>query len=277
MFSGLDLKTLLGLSVLAAAISTLGTLFGILLKDYFFSRSFEMWKQKQTLELLYNKYRDPLMLSARELEWRTKEVVDEYPTVYLKATVFASRPERQIENNKEDGYFQRYKVLSTAYRLCAFLGWLELYRQEITYLHSGSHRHSKQLEQGIELIRSDLADGQLNKAEDWNHWRDTLIFREELRAIGESMIELHGATRTIMGYGRFVELLDSNDPSPTQRWARVVLNFLLDLEEHRPDFRRARLKLLRDHLGDLNRLLEEASIKKFIVEAWAKWTNRQRP
>jgi len=153
MFLGLDLKTWLGLTVVGSVVSTLGALFGIFLKDYFFSRSFERWKQRQTLELLYQKYRDPLMLSARELASRTVEIVDNYPTVFLKATVLASRPERQLDNSIKDPYFQRYKLVSTAYRFCALLGWLELYRQEITYLHSGRSKHSKDLERAIGLIR----------------------------------------------------------------------------------------------------------------------------
>jgi hypothetical protein len=267
MFLGLDLKTWLGLTVVGSVISTLGALFGILLKDYFFSRSFERWKQRQTLELLYQKYRDPLMLSARELASRSREITEHYPTVYLTTEVLASRPERQIANSIEDQYFRRYKLLSTVYRFCAFLGWLELYRQEITYLHSRGNRRSRQLEQAIELIRGDLADGQLNDAENWNEWRDTLVFREELRAIGESMIEPLGSTRTVMGYGRFTDLLDSANPNATQRWARVLLNFLLDLQADRPDFRQTRLQRLVVHLVGLMGLLDKASIGKPLIEA----------
>ena len=40
-----------------------------------------------------------------------------------------------------------------------------------------------------------LADGEINTARDWRKWRDTLVFREELRAIGESpskIEEAHG-------------------------------------------------------------------------------------
>jgi hypothetical protein len=183
MFLGLDLKTWLGLTVIGSAVSTVGALLGILLKEYFFSRSFERWKQRQSLELLYQKYRDPLMLSARELASRTLEIVNDYPTVFLQASVLASHPKRQVKNSDEDRYFQRYKLLSTVYRFCAFLGWLELYRQEITYLHSRNNRHSRELERAIELVRADLADGQLNNAEDWDAWRDTLVFREELRGM----------------------------------------------------------------------------------------------
>jgi hypothetical protein len=274
MFLNLDLKTWLGLTVVGSAISTLGALFGILLKDYFFSRSFERWKQRETLEGLYQKYRDPLTLSARELASRTRGIVEQYPTVYLTAEVLASRPERQIENNIDDPYFRRYKLLSTVYRFCAFLGWIELYRQELTYLHSGRIKHSRELERAVELIRGDLADGQLNDAKNWYEWRDTLVFREELRAIGDSIIEPRGTTRTVMGYGRFAELFDATDPSPTQRWARVLLNFLLDLEMQRPDFRQTRLQRLVVHLVGLMELLDNASIEKSLIAARNKWAKQ---
>jgi uncharacterized membrane protein YbaN (DUF454 family) len=267
MFRAFDLKTWLALTVVGSVVSTLGALFGILLKDYLFSRSFERWKQRQTLELLYQRYRDPLLLSARELASRLAEIAASYPTVFLTAPVLASRPATQLKNSTEDAYFRRYKLLSTVYRFCAFLGWLELYRQEITYLHSGSSKHSSELERAISLIREDLADGQLNKAQDWDTWRDALVFREELRAIGESTIETRNAVRTVMGYGRFVELFDSKDGSPTQRWARVLLNFLLDLSVDRQDFRRIRLQRLVVHLVGLLELLDETPVEKRLIEA----------
>ena len=271
MLFGLELKAWLGFTVVAAVISTFGSLVGILMKEYIFSRSFERWKQRQTLELLYEKFRDPLTLSARELASRVSEILEDYPTVYLKTEILASRPERQIHNSTDDKYFRRYKLVSTAYRFCSFLGWLELYRQENTYLHSGNNEHSNALETAVGLIRSDLADGHLNEAEDWLDWRDTLIFREELRAIGESMIEVRGATRTVMGYCRFVELIESNVPSSTQRWSNVALNFMLDLEAERRDFRQIRLKRLLVHLVELLKLLDAKSINNHILESRDKW------
>ena len=274
MLLGLDLKTWLGLTVIGSAVSTVGALLGILLKEYFFSRSFERWKQRQSLELVYQKYRDPLMLSARELASRTIEIVTDYPTVYLNSRVLASHPKRQVKNSNEDRYFQRYKLLSTVFRFCALLGWLELYRQEITYLHSGNNKRSRELERAIELVRADLADGQLNDAKDWEEWRDTLVFREELRGIGESMIEARGAMRTVIGYGRFAELFDSDEVSSTQRWARVLLNFLLDLEVERPDFRQTRLQRLVVHLVGLMVLLDKRSIETRLVEERDKLAKR---
>jgi hypothetical protein len=267
MFLGLDLKTWLGLSVLGAIVSTIGSLFGVVLKDYFFSRSFERWKQRQTLEQLYQKFRDPLLLSARELASRTAEIIDHFPTVYLNENVLASRPAKQIENSIYDPYFQRYKLVSTAYRLSAFLAWLELYRQELTFLQMGNNAHTLNLEQSVSLIRSDLADGQLNQAGDWEKWRDTLIFREELRAIGESLIETRGSTRTVMGYGRYCEHLEATTPNAVQRWSPVVLNFFLDLEANGKDFRQTRMKRLLVHLVDLIGAIDHSTIEPYLEKA----------
>jgi hypothetical protein len=265
MLLGITLQGWLGLAVVGSAISTIDTPLGIILKDYFFSRSFERWKQRLTLEGVYQKYRDPLTLSARELASRTREIVKNYPTVFLTSDVVASRPERQEKNSIYDPYYQRYKLLSTVYRFCAFLGWLELYRQDITYLHSLTNKHSRELDRAIELIRGDLADGHLNNAKNWSDWRDTLVFREELRAIGESIIECRGPIRTVMGYARFAELFDAADFSPTQRWAKVLLNFLLDLKVQQ-DFRKTRLMRLAVHLVRLMELLDYVSIEHSLIE-----------
>lgn len=268
MLLGLDLKTWLGLTVLAAVISTTGALFGIVLKDYFFTRSLERWKQRETLDQIYQRFRDPLLLAARELVSRTFEILHHYPTVYLREKVLASRPTKQIENTIDDAYFQRYKLVSTAYRLSAFLGWLELYRQEITFLHPGNHTRAKALDIAVDRVRSDLADGQINRAADWPRWRDTLVFREELRAIGESFIESRGTSRAVIGYGRYCEYLESESPNVVQRWSPVVLNFYLDLETNGQDFRQVRLRRMLVHLVELMRRLDTSPLEPYLQEAY---------
>jgi len=268
----IHLESWLGVTVVAALVSTFGALLGITLKDYFFSRSFERWKQRHSLELLYQKYRDPLFLSACELASRISELLKLYPAIYLKQKVLDSQPIKQLHNSFDDPYFQRYKLVSTVYRFCAFFGWLELYRQETTYLHSGNSKHSRSLEQAVELIRADLADGQINLADDWERWRDRLVFREEIRAIGESMIETRGSTRTVMGYSRFVELFDSPNASPNKYWISVMLNFLLD-PTIKDDFRSVRLMRLLVHLVGLMKLLDVSSIDRDLVQSCKKWVN----
>jgi hypothetical protein len=268
----INLQTWLGLTVVGTVVSTFGALLGIILKEYVFSRSFERWKQKQSLELLYQKYRDPLYLSARELASRVAELLTHYPAIYLGQEVLGLSAPKQVHNSIHDPYFQRHKLVSTVYRFCAFFGWLELYRQETTYLHFGNNKYSKCLERAVESIRGDLADGQINLADDWEKWNDCLIFREELRAIGESMIETRGSARAVMGYGRFVEMFDSANASPTKHWSKVILNFLLD-PKSATDFRSVRMMRLVVHLVGLMKLLDAASIEVDLSKNCEKWVD----
>ena len=204
MFSqlaGLSAKDLLGLTVLGAFITTLGTLVGLALKEHFFARSFELWKSRRVLEALFQKYRDPLLLSADELSIRLKEICDGYGSEYLSSSLLEKVPNRMEVTWASDSYFQRYKLESTVYRLCALFGWFELYRQEVVFLRSNRAKHNRKLESAIAAIREVIADGQMNASEDWIDWTDNLIFREEQRAIGAMMITSAGPMRTGMGYG----------------------------------------------------------------------------
>lgn len=272
MFLGYDIRSWLGLSIVGTVVTTLGSVFGIILKDRFFTRSFELWKQQQNLDQIYQRFRDPLVLAARELASRTLEILDEYPTVYLRKKVLSLHPERQVENSTEDAHFQRYKLISTAYRLSAFFGWLELYRQEITFLHPGDNRQARSLEEAVGKIRSDFADGQLNVANNWHEWRDTLVFREELRAIGESLIESRDKSRTVVGYGRYCEQLESESSNSVKRWSPTVLNFYLDLETSGKDFRLIRLQRMYVHLIELMRLLDEDSVDEYLQKLYDELT-----
>jgi hypothetical protein len=273
MFPELTLVQWFSFTVVAAVVSTFGSLLGILIKEYFLSRSFETWKQRRSLEQLYEKYRDPLLLAGRELCSRLDEVLEEYPTVYLRSPVLTIDPTGQRKNTIHDPYFQKYKLVSTIYRLCAFLGWLELYRQETVFLDSGRAQHTRNLEQCIQAIRGDLADGHINTAEDWNEWRDCLIFREELRAIGESMLDVREKVRAVVGYARFCDLFGSDGNESWKRWIGTVTSLLLDLEIHRRDFRRVRMQRLAVHLVDLLILLDDKGPAQRFLNLRARYAS----
>jgi hypothetical protein len=213
-------------------------------------------KKQDGIQEVYQKYRDPLILSAVELVYRLQEINEHYPTVYLRSEVMALSPKFQEENNITDPYFQKYKLISTAYRFCALFGWLELFRKDAIYLHTGKNLAVDDLEACAELLRADVADGQLNTSDDWEDWKDTLIFREELRAIGESMIDEKG--KMIIGYGRFIELFEADGAGRQSRWIQVATNFFLDLQVTKKDFRKIRLQRLAIHLVDLIQLLDSA-------------------
>jgi hypothetical protein len=243
---GLTTVQLLGLSVLAALVTTIGSLLATFLKDFLFARSLERWKDRRTLLAAYRKYRDPIIKTADDLLARVNEICSSYPTNYLKSALLNSHPDQLAANSAEDPYYKRYRLLSTVYRLCAFLGWLELYRQDVTFLDTGEKQDNELLEKALGDIRNDLADGNLNTASDHQKWIDRLIFREEQRAIGEAMI-IGTSPRTVMGYGAFHALFEYARAENELWWMRVACNFLVDMADTK-DFRRERFNLMRNHL-----------------------------
>ncbi len=246
---GLTAGNLLSLTVLAAIVTTLGNLFATVLKDFLFARSLEKWKSKQQLRQVYLKLRDPLLLATLELINRIVEIAFESSVNFLEKSLLEAKPQRMIANSADDEYFQRYKFVSTLYRLCGWLGWVELYRQEVAFLDSGHQRTNKDFEWHVEAMRSCLADGHLNDAEDWLEWTDSLIFREEQRAIGESMIDR--LKPSVIGYGSFYDKFLSAGVRPENAWIAVATDFLTDLKSvsdaKNRDFRRARCLLLVSH------------------------------
>lgn len=274
MFLDLKPEQWLGFTVLAAIVSVIGTLLGIVFKDFIFARAFENWKQRKSLNQIYQKYKDPILLSAKELCTRLIEVLDQYPPNYLQKNVVDLNPSQPTMNNADDPYFKRYKLVSTAYRLCSFLGWLELYRQEIVFLKSENNKHSKRLEDTLDKLRSDLADGQLNTAKNWSKWKDMLIFREEIRAIGESMLDSIGTSRTVMGYGKFCEIFDSKDVNNTNRWIPNILNIFLDLDVNL-DFRKNRITRMMTHLISLIEILDKNKLEERFSDARKKFAISQ--
>ena len=253
---GLTPGELIGLSVIAALIATIGNLLALVLREFFLVRSYDRWKERRSLRAVYQRYRDPITLSGMELLSRTHEIARTYPPRFLCSDVLDRHPSSLTTITTDDPYFRRYKLVSSVYRLCAFLGWLELYRQEVTFLDTGRRRGNAKLDAFLSNLRGALADGHLNKAPDWREWSDRLIFREEQRAIGAAMIRDVGSQRMVMGYEEFLLLFDDPDDSPW--WLRTATNFLLDLEQTK-DFRRERLRLLEQHLGGLIGILNPSA------------------
>jgi hypothetical protein len=254
---GLTTFQVLGLSVIAALVTTAGSLLALVLREYFFVRSFDRWKERRALMSLYRKYRDPILLAGEELERRVYEICEAYPTNYLRTEVVDAHPPELQANSIDDPHFRKYRLVSTVYRFCAFLGWLELYRQDVTFLDAGSQRANRRLEEVLTRVRSDLADGQLNQAADWDTWRDRLLFREEQRAVGEGMITGTNS-RVVIGYGVFCTLFEKAAADDGLWWLRVARNFLLDLETSK-DFRRERLQRMQTDLVAMATLLKKNS------------------
>src|SRR5690606_4590984 len=176
----MDFKDYLGFTVVGAIITTVGSLVALFLKDFLFVRYFDSIKEKRTLKSLFKKYNDPLVLSAIELTRRLDELIRNYPTLIKVFTTdnFKLTPRVQTSNDATDPYFLKYKIVSSLYRLCSVLGWLELYRQEMGFLESHSTKRTIKLLLIIVKIRTPLADGQLIEGkDDCLEWRDIFELR----------------------------------------------------------------------------------------------------
>lgn len=257
---GLSLQAILGLSVIGTLVTVAGSLIATWLTNYVFVRSFEKWKARQALFNVYRRYRDPIVLAALELCNRMDEIFNFYPPSFLNSDNLKQQAKFITIHTTEDLHFRQYKLISTIYRFCALLGWLELYRQEVTFLDSGRSRVNQRLENCFKHIRKDLADGDINKADDWDQWKDGLIFREEQRAIGEAMICGTGPSRAVMGYGSFNELLDTTSGTIAFPWIEIVQEFLCNHQAHQQDFREVRFRRLVVHLVDLVEVLDQDKV-----------------
>ena len=261
----MEWSQVLGLTVVGALVTTTGTLLGLFLREVLLARSFERWKARQSLAQVARKYREPIALSAVELCNRLTQICNDYPPNFLDSSLLSLTTERPTLNSARDPYFRRYKLVSTVYRLCSLLGWIELYRQDTTFLETDDSSSKRPGALAIYAIRSDLADGQLNKAPDWQTWHDMLLFREEQRAIGESMIILSDGARTVMGYAEFSNVFFDNSNINQAKWLHIAATFLLDPKPSK-DFRKIRMQRLLVHLVELANVLSPGRLRD---EHWA--------
>lgn len=252
-------------AVIAAIITTLGSLSALFLKDFLFVHHFEQVKERKSLYKIYKKYKDPLMLSSVELYLRLAEIYRDFPPIFLKKNLLKINPEKVELNTIEDQYFQKYKFVSTIYRFCSLLGWIELYRQEITFLEAYSAKKTKKLIDVIHQFKSTIADGNINNHSDWIDWKDALIFREELRMIGEEMIDYNKEKKCVIGYKEFSQIFESFSKNKDIIWLRIAVNFWVDYHPKK-DFREERIKLMAQSLISLIQFLDDKCYYKDLLD-----------
>lgn len=259
----MQLSNFFQLAVAGSIITTGGSLLALFIKDFLFTWYFEDIRDKKALDRVYKKYKDPIILSSIELSSRIIEILNTYPTAYLNRDVLNSTPSSLRKNTLDDEHFKKYKFISTLYRLCSFFGWLELYRQEITFLSSSNDKVNRDLEKCLLALRSVFADGHLNSSDDWLQWTDFLIFREEQRGIGERMIVNNDGTKSVMGYIRFKELVQGYIDSNQNDWIGAAIDFLTDFKLNK-DFRKERLCYLLFHFKNLLKTIDKKQSRNVI-------------
>jgi hypothetical protein len=262
MLWNLTWKDLLTLTVVGSFVTVLGNFIAVYLKDVLATRSLERWKAKQSLDAIYDRYRRPICTAAEELSGRCyvlAEAREEWrKSIGIEVVELPAR-DRPLRAEADQSFY-RYRLLSDAYRLCCFLGWLELYRRDLGIVDVERRRSGKALEDCIRHIRGDLADGHLNFHPDRMNWSDFLIFREEQRAIAHRMLA-QSPSGGLIDYGTFCETLQAEMKSDsTGRWFASAVQFFSKIGAGR-DFRQTRMKLLVVHLAQLRELLQPGSVR----------------
>jgi hypothetical protein len=271
---GLSWPQMLGLTGFAAIVSAVTSLFALFLKEFIAVRSFERWKAEQTLVQAYRRYQLPIYLAADELSSRFYSLSrkDFFPGERAVGREMLGAEAQQERNVSAGTHYLQYRFASNVYRLCGFLGWIELYRRDIGTLDPSILDRNGRLEACLREIRGVLADGWLNRHNDRLQWRDILLFREEQRAIAHRMIA-PGDRPSIIDFGTFYErLLADRSGSGDARWFMLAASLFEHFQPER-DFRIVRMKMLVAHLTELMELLQPGRTPKQYLETAAAYRN----
>jgi len=233
--------------------------------------SFEKWKEKRVLESDFQRHKNWVILAATELCVVLRHLIANERTEFFDENLIHTQPVRPLKTSPDDPYYRKYYLVVSVYRLSAFLGWLELYRQDITFLNSGLADKRNSLDKHIEEIRSVLENEKLNRAVDGEGWADAIILREEQRAIGETMIVSDGNTKSVMGYGRYCDLFNPLTGDGQDYWIEKATNFFLIQQNVTKDFRPERIKLLIINLINLIDLLDTTRTQAKLLEWRAEY------
>lgn len=137
----------LELQIQSSIIGAISAILVILVKDI----GFHFWKEHESdskkASHIYKSYSDPMLLSCLNLFWRLREtLIDHGRGKYLKTS-------------GQNSDFDRYKFLSTQYRLATLIGWVRAYQRELAFLSITGNKHVKSLTDAVDNFQSSLADG----------------------------------------------------------------------------------------------------------------------
>ena len=255
----------LGYSVIAAVVTALATLLGLLINGLWLTPRLEQFKATQARADIHREYSCQTVLAAHDCCGRLHEIRRHWPPSYLDAALFLENAPIQVIYNNDDLHHRKAKLTSTIYRLCAVLGWLELYRQELAYPDNKPSQNNTDLDRIRKLIDSALADNQL-RPESHTTWKDPLIFREEQRAVAQMMIIGADDKRSVMGYYDFHRMLNDSSAKEQQHWINIIANVLTDPRSDGQDFRPFRLDLMIVHIVDLIQVLEGQNVPRHFQD-----------
>ena len=253
----LEIKDWLGFSVIAAIIASITSLTAIFLKEIFIDNR----KARKAKDAIFKNHILYLAYSTKDLIDALLQIAEEFPPDYLSKKMLKLKIEKRT-NDTSDPHYRKYKFTRTLYRLSAFFAWLEVNRLDVSFLESSSVEKTNAVQNKISQIRILFSEGRLLEIHksDWREWSDRQIFNEEQRAIGEGMIENREGKYSVVGFGKFQEVINEYVINKKPLWLEPIILFLSDME-YEKEFRKERILYLLKCLDELLSILE---IKKHI-------------
>jgi hypothetical protein len=211
---------------------------------------------------LMARYRDPVLRAAYDLQSRIYNIAEQN---------FLGKYYRH-----DEARFREYARDNTLYVFAEYLGWVEIVRQEVSFLDLGDEQRSRELNERFERVRTALLTDHLP--------RPFMIFHGQQRAIGELMIEeidapMAGPQRTCMGYAAFAA--KQADPVFAE-WFKPLRESLeaaasvSDVDLGRLYMVQRSLVALLDHLDPGNVLFPPTSREKLPLPDALSWFERPR-
>jgi hypothetical protein len=252
---------------ISAAFSLIGIIASILLSSAIAAHNVEL-EQRRT----YARQKSQVRLSVKDLRAALTKIdsANPFPPAFLDEELIYNQPTRPQAFSAKDPYYLKYDLVDAVYRLCALLGWIELYRRDPSFL-SGPPGEKEKIEKCFEQIRKAFGDEFETEKKEKNSargWLDGLILNDDQRAIGEKMLETDkDAPASVIGYASFCERLfripKREDPVGNYErsqnyWIWNATRFVVELggQKLAPDFKRERVMKVIAQLDDLSKVLE---------------------
>jgi hypothetical protein len=164
---------------------------------------------------------------------------------FLDEALVYHQPQRPGAWDRGEPYYLKYDLVDAVYRLCALLGWMEVYRSDATFL-VGAHADRARLERGFASVRGVLADARAPQRGSGAlagsapaPAGSAFILEDDQRAIGEQMSD-PARPAMVIGYAAFCERLfrlpPRDDPVGTghtaqNHWVWNATLFILDFAQ----------------------------------------------
>lgn len=223
-----------------------------------------------------------------------------HPPAFLRRDLLPSQPPQPATFNRNDPYYKKYDLVSSIYRLCAMLGWIELYRTDPAFLN-GPKMERETIQSTFQditgILREDYKEEKarlLAQHPANGFWRDGAILEDDQRAIGERMLTTpdKDTPPTVIGYAKFCEDLfgypdvdkPAQDPGkkpkdnkPQDHWIWNATSFVVGMGDLPPalDFRNRRFAKLRDKLEILQGVLSIEEPRKSFAGLFARFTRKK--